>query len=48
MMTYFFMALSMALTLYLCWLTDRENMTSHVAAVVFLETCTLFWIVLPK
>ena len=47
MMTYFMLALSMVVTLGFCWLVDHENFAYHVAAVLLLETCTLFWIVFP-
>ena len=47
-MEFFFVILSVALTLGFCWLIDRENFARYVAAVLFIETCTIFWIILPK
>ena len=47
-MDFLFVILSAALTLAFCWLVDYEHFAYHVAAVCLIETCTLFWIVLPK
>lgn len=47
-MEFFFVILSVALTLGFCWLVDREHFAYHVAAVFLLEICTIFWIVLPR
>ena len=47
-MDFFFVILSVALTLGFCWLVNRENFAYHVAAVTLIETCTIFWIVLLR
>ena len=47
MMDYIFIVLSALMTLGLCWVMDRDNFAAHVAAVIFIQTCTLFWIVFP-
>lgn len=45
---FFFVILSVALTLGFCWIADRENFSYHVVAMFLVETCTIFWIILPR
>lgn len=46
-MTLFMSALAVVLTLALAYLIDHEHFYYHLATNLFLEICTLFWIVFP-